>query len=131
MIGVVVWIQVRCPEKPPGRDSLGAPDDTLFRVPWMPYVPCLGIFINYVLVAQLQWLSLVLIIAYVALAVAFYFLYSMPHSVGNNTYWSQFKSTLTNEELDKLLVLTEPFDTDVSNPAEESGDETYSPPSVS
>ena len=54
-----------------------------YRVPYMPFTPLIGIYLNYYLVAQLQWYSLLMILGYVFLGIVFYFSYSMKHSIGN------------------------------------------------
>lgn len=58
-----------------------------YQVPLMPIPPLLGIFLNYLMIAQLSWIGICLVIMYTGMSVVFYFLYGFHHSVGNNTRW--------------------------------------------
>lgn len=58
-----------------------------YRVPYLPYTPCVGIFLNYYLISQLSLIGICMIVGYVCLAVCFYFYYGMGHSIGNLNYW--------------------------------------------
>lgn len=68
-VAIALWIHYKCPENP-DPDAEGQ-----YRVSWMPFLPLIGIVINYTLIAQLQPLGLILIVSYFALATLFYFLY--------------------------------------------------------
>ena len=59
-----------------------------YRVPYMPYPPLIGIYINYFLVAQLEWWGILMIFGYFGLATVVYFIYGVKNSVGNTTGWS-------------------------------------------
>jgi hypothetical protein len=55
-----------------------APDPTAtgqYRVPWVPLTPCVGILINYILIAQQSVMGLMLMIVYFIIATIFYFWY--------------------------------------------------------
>lgn len=58
-----------------------------YRVPYMPYPPLIGIYVNYFLVAQLEWWGITMIFGYFGLATVVYFIYGVKHSVGNSTGW--------------------------------------------
>ena len=60
-----------------------------YRVPYMPYPPLIGIYVNYFLVAQLEWWGITMIFGYFGLATVVYFIYGVKHSVGNSTGWSE------------------------------------------
>lgn len=64
-----------------------------YRVPLVPLTPCIGIFLNYYLVAQLDWTGIVMIFGYIGLGVLFYFTYGLKHSIGNATFWEEVVRT--------------------------------------
>ena len=68
-------------------EGMSMAGDAYFKTPCMPLVPCLGIFVNWYLIAQLELLGLVLLLAFFAAVCVFYFLYGSRHSVGNNGGW--------------------------------------------
>jgi hypothetical protein len=55
----------------------------------MPYIPCLGIFVNYFLISQLEFVGIFLLLAYVMLFILLYFLYGARHSVGRREGWKE------------------------------------------
>jgi APA family basic amino acid/polyamine antiporter len=55
-----------------------------FTVPFVPFIPLLGIFFNYFLIAQLELLGISLLLIYIALLIVFYFFYGFLNSVANN-----------------------------------------------
>lgn len=54
----------------------------------MPFPPLIGIYVNYFLVAQLEWWGILMILGYFGLATFVYFIYGVKHSVGNTTGWA-------------------------------------------
>ena len=82
------------------RREKGRGDASTYRVPCMPWPPLFGIFINYFLIAQLSWCGLVLICLYTALAVVFYLVYGITHSLGNNTQWVRALRSRSDDDLD-------------------------------
>ena len=81
-----VLIHVKCPEKL-GHSAPASSKEKLFRTPLVPFVPCIAIFINWYLIAQLELTGLLLLATYMTLTTAFYFFYSIRHSIGNNSGW--------------------------------------------
>ena len=75
------YIYKYCPENE-DSDSVNQ-----FRVPYLPFVPLFGIFINYLLLAQLSYHGILLVFVYFGIASIFYFGYGIHHSKGNNTGW--------------------------------------------
>jgi APA family basic amino acid/polyamine antiporter len=61
-----------------------------YRTPMLPFVPCLGIFMNWYLIAQLSLTGMVMLVVFLAAAIAFYFSYGYVYSVGNNGGWEAF-----------------------------------------
>lgn len=59
-----------------------------FKTPFMPYVPCIGIFVNLYLVAQLELLGIGMLLLYLGVVTIFYFCYGIRHSIGNNGGWT-------------------------------------------
>mmetsp|Transcript_14907 Transcript_14907/g.41202 ORF Transcript_14907/g.41202 Transcript_14907/m.41202 type:complete len:610 (+) Transcript_14907:65-1894(+) len=62
-------------------------EDGYFRTPLVPLVPCLAIATNWYLIAQLSLSGIGFFLAFLALAVSYYFLYASHHSVGGNGGW--------------------------------------------
>uniref|UniRef100_A0AAV1TZI9 Cationic amino acid transporter C-terminal domain-containing protein n=1 Tax=Peronospora matthiolae TaxID=2874970 RepID=A0AAV1TZI9_9STRA len=52
-----------------------------FRAPFVPFAPCVAIFFNWFLFAQMDGMSVLLIVVWLLLAVAVYFGYSRHHSL--------------------------------------------------
>ena len=77
-------------------------DEGQFRTPFLPYLPCLGIFVNWYLVTQLSAYALLTLMAFLTAVVAFYFAYGFRHSVGNNGGWEEEEALLYKSfELEK------------------------------
>ena len=77
------YISCRCPEND-DPESVHQ-----FRVPGLPFVPLFGIFVNYLLLAQLSVTGIGLIFCYFGVASVFYFGYGIHNSKGNNTGWRE------------------------------------------
>lgn len=67
-------------------------EEEYFRAPLVPFLPLLGIAVNWYLVAQLPWTDLAFLILFLSLAVAFYFSFGYYFSVGNNGGWDAYES---------------------------------------
>lgn len=92
----ICWkIHSACPQQESfgGEASLhffmrqGISEQEYFRVPLLPFVPCIGIFVNWTLVAQLSFSGLAMLFGYLFLAGMYYFWYGYSHSLGNNYGW--------------------------------------------
>ena len=59
-----------------------------FATPAVPMLPCLGMAVNWYLIAQLEWSGLALLVLYLSLTTALYLTKCAPHSVGHNQNWS-------------------------------------------
>ena len=66
-----------------------ADDGKGYRVPLVPFIPCLSILVNWYLVAQLENKSIVYGILYILAGVVLYLLYGYNHSVGQKTGWQE------------------------------------------
>ena len=51
-----------------------------FRAPLVPFTPCVAIFFNWFLFAQMQWFSIFMIVVWISLAVILYLIYGSRHS---------------------------------------------------
>ena len=76
-----------------------------YHVPFMPFVPLFGIFINFYLVCQLSQRGLLLIIGYVVVGTLVYFCYSMHHSTLNK----KVGNSQSIEELDHIYLTSGPL----------------------
>mmetsp|Transcript_35565 Transcript_35565/g.106147 ORF Transcript_35565/g.106147 Transcript_35565/m.106147 type:complete len:597 (-) Transcript_35565:68-1858(-) len=54
------------------KSKEGSEEDCHFQCPFVPYFPCLGIFVNWYLISQLEAKGLVLLAAYIGLATTVY-----------------------------------------------------------
>jgi amino acid transporter len=63
------------------------PSETYFETPFVPYLPCMGMFLNWYLVTQMEWFGVLLLLLYLSFAAAIYFSYGIKHSIGNTTGW--------------------------------------------
>ena len=61
-----------------------------YRTPMLPFIPCLGIFVNWYLIAQLSMTGMIMLVVLLAAAILFYFCYGYYFSVGNNGGWEAF-----------------------------------------
>jgi amino acid transporter len=55
------------------------PNESYFSIP-TPYVPCLGIFVNWYLIAQLDWMGIVGLVSFLGLSALYYYCYAAPSS---------------------------------------------------
>ena len=62
---------------------------TYFATPFVPYLPCLGMFANYFLISQLSFMGICLLIIYAMFAVALYFSYGAHNSIGSTEGWEK------------------------------------------
>lgn len=60
--------------------------DGYFQTPLVPIVPCLGIFLNWFLISQLQFSGILIYLGYLVMATLYYFFYAIHHSVSNNSH---------------------------------------------
>ena len=95
---LTLFISIRISFKCPVKTSFGnATSNTsqifgnkqYFSTPFMPYIPCLGIFVNYFLISQLEFVGIFLLLAYIMLFILLYFLYGARHSVGRREGWKE------------------------------------------
>lgn len=89
---------------------------THYVVPYVPFTPLLGIFVNYCLIAQLSSTGLILITTYILCAVFFYYSFGYTYSIGNNSGWKD---------------LLESSNFSFSNNVDEDAEFEFSPPSSS
>jgi len=91
---VLAWtISSACPLQTSkhGSNSDLVGGETYFEAPLVPYLPLVGIFINWYLIAQLEWFGMLLLVAYIAIAIIYYFSYGLKHSVGNTIGWDHIE----------------------------------------
>nr|CAH8822600.1 unnamed protein product [Trichobilharzia regenti] len=55
----------------------GSPDKDLYRVPLVPWIPCLTITINFLLISQVSWFSWARFAVWLFIGIIFYFVYSV------------------------------------------------------
>lgn len=68
-----------------------------FSTPWIPYLPCLGMFANYFLISQLSWFGIGLLFLYTLILILVYFMYGAHNSVGRLEGWEQEQYAMVDE----------------------------------
>lgn len=69
----------------------------VFTVPLVPWIPCLAIAVNWYLIAQINYYSLLYGLCWIAFGVVLYIVYGFRHSVGQQTQWEQVLSLYVEE----------------------------------
>jgi len=91
MIASMIILVIRCPRVQTfGKRHHPGPAATqsdYFVTPFMPILPCFGIFVNWYLISQLEMAGIMLHLGFLALTVLYYVFYAIEHSVGNNGGW--------------------------------------------
>lgn len=91
MIASAVAVQILCPRTerfggnhrhPHSEAVKTAPHAGYFRTPFVPYWPCLGIFVNWYLIAQLDFLGIAGLLVFWVMVVVYYFVFAIHHSIG-------------------------------------------------
>lgn len=62
-------------------------DMTFFKSPLFPFLPCIGTFVNWYLISQLEISGILFLLLYLGLATIYYFAFGVKHSIGNTTGW--------------------------------------------
>lgn len=75
LLFIACKISKTCPPTRFGNTQLYR-HDKYFTTPFVPYIPCLGMFVNYFLISQLSVFGIVCIISYTCVAVMLYFCWS-------------------------------------------------------
>jgi hypothetical protein len=119
LVGVLSMIVLKCKESNTFGSGISNDHDTLrnscttyiayFQVPCMPYLPLVGAFINWYLLAQLQLSALLMLLLYFMIAVTGYFSYGYHHSFGNTRGWDYNKreGLLVARDRDKSAIENE------------------------
>lgn len=90
-----------------GGSNDGIAEDDFFKTPFVPYLPCCGIFINWTLVSQLELSGLLLLFLYVGVTVTIYIFYCS-NTTGNSLRWKRTSCqtlALLENDVDKQPVL--------------------------
>ena len=95
MLGCVVTLVRRCPKSDVfggrrrryAKDSIHQEEDGYFRTPFVPYLPCVAIFVNWYLLSQLHLEGILLTLAFLGLTCVYYYTYAIHRSVGNTGVW--------------------------------------------
>lgn len=99
LAGSIVTLAWQCPESAHFGGSIlpaqhrhsieGQTQEAIFQTPWVPYLPCFGMAVNWYLIAQLEAYGLILLIVYLGLTVGVYLIGCAPHSLGHNYQWNR------------------------------------------
>jgi hypothetical protein len=87
----------------PGSSSL-PPPVSFFQTPCVPYLPALGMFVNWYLIARMEVRAMVLLALYLGVTVSVYLWLCAPYSVGHLTRgWSG--STASGGSCESVVLL--------------------------
>jgi APA family basic amino acid/polyamine antiporter len=91
----VLYLAMNCPQSTSFGGSILSGDhaDTdsmqyFFATPFVPYLPCLGMAVNWYLVAQLDAWGIFFLLLYLSATCGMYLWRCAPHSVGHRVNWS-------------------------------------------
>jgi APA family basic amino acid/polyamine antiporter len=89
MLVLCVWIvysiDIRCPEREDTQAS------RQYRVPFVPYMPCLAILLNSILLGQLSATGIYSMLGYTVVVIAFYALFSLYTNRGEVAFMRSIK----------------------------------------
>jgi amino acid transporter len=93
-LGSVVYLAMTCPRPTrfggsilPNETSTYDPSVSYFQTPLVPYLPCIGMAINWFLIAQLDTWGILFLILYLGVNVILYLWKCAPRSVGHQSQW--------------------------------------------
>lgn len=72
-------------------------EEGYFTTPFVPFLPCVAIFVNWYLIVQLDLLGTILLVSCLTVSIVYYFSYGGHHSVGNSGGWDT-----SNEQVDSI-----------------------------
>jgi hypothetical protein len=95
MIGTVLFMNARCAKSihfggsilPPRTAEPLQSSDLYFSTPLVPFLPCLGIAVNWYLIAQLEASGIVCLLLYLGASITIYFVACARNSVGHRNNW--------------------------------------------
>jgi hypothetical protein len=88
--------------------SLPSPPVSYFQTPCVPYLPAIGMFVNWYLIAQLEVRAMFLLALYLGVAVSVYLWLCAPYSVGHTTRgWSITAASRGSNSRYESVVLLE------------------------
>ena len=93
LITIAFNISSSCPE------VKSTSSDLYFETPFCPYLPLIGIFLNWYLISQLEMQSLFLLLLYMGMSVLFYFSFGAKHSIGNKGGWTKEESNADEAQI--------------------------------
>ena len=72
-----------------GNISNGSAPPTYFATPLVPYLPCLGMAVNWYLIAQLDFTGILLLLLYIGIISLLYLFQCAPNSIGHVRNWNR------------------------------------------
>jgi amino acid transporter len=86
-----MYLWYACPKSVTfGGSIYRSPPDTdmaFFKSPLFPLLPCIGTFVNWYLISQLEASGILLLLLYLGLATIYYYAFGVNHSIGNTSGW--------------------------------------------
>jgi amino acid transporter len=104
--------------------------DPHFRTPFVPYLPCCGIFINWYLVSQLEVSGLLLLFVYIGATLTAYFCFCSDGSFGNSLGWKRgsYQSLAGHEQEDGFPAMKREYSLPPIHASKINGKSSHSSP---
>ncbi|GAX17787.1 hypothetical protein FisN_24Hh144 [Fistulifera solaris] len=119
----LVYMTIQCPASPQfggtllqctqsGNVSSSAPfpDSHYFQTPWVPLIPCLGMAVNWYLIAQLEVFGLLLLGLYLGVVVLFYLLFCLNGTAPSWAHPTASKSSSSEDAISLISLGHHNFD---------------------
>jgi APA family basic amino acid/polyamine antiporter len=122
---VAMYISFNCKENSSTRFALEGDGYGIgrrrFRTPLVPYLPTLGIFANWFMIANLEWVGIVMLLGYLFLGVVFYGTFCSGKSLVNSStslFSGGLSASSKNQSLHEALLLdSEDINSSESSPS--------------
>lgn len=115
---VAVFIAAYCHENTStrfilNRDGYGTPGRIRFRTPWVPFLPALGIYLNWFMLANLGWKGIVMLIGYLFVGVVLYWKCCVGKSIVNSNEPHEENESYKNRNILPSERCTSPLRSDL------------------
>ena len=107
MCASCLTIHYLCPKTGEFATSTSKNKGPFFRTPLVPFWPCVAIFVNWYLIAQLQWIGCASVALVFGVAMMYYFGHVFPHNTKKINGWRAVSPSNTDEDSTEGSLPTE------------------------
>ena len=108
-LGVTIYMWVYCKEQSSTRFALEGDGYGIgrrrFRTPLVPFLPALGIYANWFMIANIGWVGICMLMGYLFVGVLIYGTFCSGRSLVNSGWSSGLEPRARNEDLHEALLL--------------------------